>query len=280
MVTIRIFNDITDKTLVELAKRLDSVEDGADITLQICSAGGYVFCAFGIIDYLNARHFKTTAEVLGMAASAAALIAISCQRVRMAAYASLMLHGAYGDGIDANDPGIVRANELALEIIHKRDPKYTSEQLERDTWIGARLAVKMGLADDILTNAQDIEAFCKYYLARIHGGSIMNEDEKKVCNEAVEEQPKEDEIKAEDVSQDDVNEAILKRLEMIEHRLAVLEGEGKKEDDELADPGEDAVVARRKALYAKLMNPKASMPKASAKGAPKASKINLKNFLD
>ncbi len=280
MVTIRIFNDITDKTLAELAKRLDSVEDGAEITLQICSAGGYVFCAFGIIDYLNARHFKTTAEVLGMAASAAALIAISCQRVRMSAYASLMLHGAYGDGIDANDPGIVRANELALEIIHKRAPKYTSEQLEIDTWIGARLAVKMGLADDILTNAQDIEAFCKYYLARIHGGSIMDKDtEKKVCAEAVDEQPKEDEIKAEEISQDDVNEAILKRLEMIEHRLAVLEGEGKKEDDELAEPGEDEVIARRKALYAKLTAPKASMLKASSNG-PKKSKINLKNFLD
>lgn len=281
MTTIRIFTDITDKTLVELAKYLDSIEDGSEVTLQICSAGGFVFCAFGIIDYLKARHFKTTAEVLGMAASAAALIAISCDRVRMAEYASLMIHGAYGDGIDSSDPGIVRANELALEIIRKRDSKFTAQQLETDTWIGAQLAVKMGLADDILTNAQDIEALCKYYLAKLHNREMkVMDDEKKVCAEAVEEQPKEGEIKAEELSQDDVNEAILKRLEMIEHRLAVLEGEGKKEDDELeATPAEDEVMARRKALYAKLTTPAASMPKAQAKG-PKKSKINLKNFLD
>ena len=144
MTTIRIFTDITDKTLVELAKYLDSIEDGSEVTLQICSAGGFVFCAFGIIDYLKARHFKTTAEVLGMAASAAALIAISCDRVRMAEYASLMIHGAYGDGIDSSDPGIVRANELALEIIRKRDSKFTAQQLETDTWIGGAIGRKNG----------------------------------------------------------------------------------------------------------------------------------------
>ena len=51
----------------------------------------------------------------------------------------------------------------------------------------------------------------------------------------------------------DVMEKMLERLEQIEHRLAVLEGEGKKDDDEMEDiTSGDALAARYNKLYAKL----------------------------
>lgn len=285
MAIIRIFDDIDENTLSKIVEALESCNDGDEVTLQVCSAGGYVFYAFGIIDYLHARRFRTTAEILGMAASAAALIAISCDRVKIAAYASIMVHGAYALGIGTDDPGIQRANDIQLEIIHKRNPKFDMTRLDRDTWYGARAAVDVGFADEIINSAQDIAAICNAYIAHISKGVVvMDKDEKKVCAEDLQEEKQAEEIKAEDeITQDDVNEAILKRLEEIEHRLAVLEGEGKKADDELA-PSDDPVMARRKALYAKMVNrvatPQACIPAQPKASAPKASKIDLKSFLD
>ena len=87
MHTIRLFSDIDETTLEKLVDALAEVEDGADLTIQICSGGGYIYYALGIIDYIHARKFHTTAEVLGMAASAAALITLACDRIHEIGFA-------------------------------------------------------------------------------------------------------------------------------------------------------------------------------------------------
>lgn len=286
MFCIRIFNDIDETTLTLLTRELDEVSDGSEITIQICSAGGYVFDAFGIIDYLKKRRFITRCEILGMAASAAAIIALSCDKVEMAEYASIMLHSAYanyvGEKDNSIDQGIIRANELQLQIIQKRCPNYTLEELNKEKWFDAKTAKSLGLVDEIINNNNQIVALCNAYLASLKGEQTMAEkiDEKQVVEEKVAECG--EDVKAEEApSIEDIIEVLNKRLEEVEHRLAVLEGEGKKEDDELKEEsdGEDAVYARRKALYAKI-NKLASAAPAPAKASAKKSKINIRNFLD
>ncbi len=286
MIIIRIFNDIFEYTLSEIVSALDGAKDGDDITIQICSAGGLVYYAYAIIDYLRARHFKTTAEVYGMAASAAAILSISCDRVKMAPYASLMFHSAYAMGDPGIDPGIKQANDIQMNIIHKRNPGYSEIELNKDTWYGAEAALKAGFADEIITDANDIAAFCNIYVAQKTKEVRAMADEKRVCAEDVkesEEVKEAEDIKAEDgVSLEDVMEALVKRLDEIEHRLAVLEGEGKKADDEEA-PDEDPVMARRKALYAKInkvATPSTIPAPVMAKSEPKKSNIDLNGFIN
>ena len=293
MQTLRIFSDIDETTLDALVARLADVPDGEDVTLQVCSAGGYIFYAFGIIDYLKARHFALTAEILGMAASAAALIAISCDRVKMCEYASLMLHGAYSLGVGADDPGIQRANATQLAIIHKRCPDFDEALLDKDNWFSAARAKELGFADEIIADANAISAICDGYLALMKSklsaeeAVVMNEEKKE--DAIIEEKPVNEcgdkDVKAEDVSPDDLIEKLVERLDEIEHRLAVLEGEGKRADDELGDDNKEddgAIMNRRKELYAKLTQSAVSAvpAKANAKPAPKASKLNLKSFLN
>ena len=115
----------------------------------------------------------------------------------------------------------------------------------------------------------------------------MNEEKKE--DATIEEKPvnecSDKDVKAEDVSPDDLIEKLVERLDEIEHRLAVLEGEGKRADDELGDDNKEddgAIMNRRKELYAKLTQSAVSAvpAKANAKPAPKASKLNLKSFLN
>ena len=284
MKTIRIFSDITEDTLKSLSTELDGEPDGAEITLQVCSAGGFVFCAYGIIDYFERRKFHVTAEVFGFAASAAALVTVACERVRMAEFSALMLHGAYSDGYDKADPGIACANDIQLDIIRRRCPDFEASELERDHWYRPQESVARGLCDEIINNARDIKALCDAYLARFSTEVTMEEQKKSPCAEA-EETTKQEEVKAEDnvVSSDDLIEKIVERLDAIERRIAVLEGEGKKADDiaEGDKSADDVIMAKRRALYAKLTAP-APVPvavRAEAK-RPSASKIDLSAFLN
>ena len=287
MKTIRIFDDITEDTLKSLTTELDSEPDGAELTLQVCSAGGFVFCAYGIIDYFERRKFHITAEVFGFAASAAALITVACERVRMAEFSALMLHGAYSGCIfdsDKADPGITCANDIQLAIIRRRCPDFDASELERDQWYRPEESVARGFCDEIINNARDIRALCDAYLAKFSTEVTMDEEKKQPCAEAAEETKKE-EVKAEDnvVSSDDLIEKIVERLDAIERRIAVLEGEGKKADDiaEEKQSPDDVIMAKRRALYARLTAP-APVPvavKAEAK-RPAASKIDLSGFLN
>ena len=286
MKTIRIFSDITEDTLKSLTTELDGEPDGSEITLQVCSAGGFVFCAYGIIDYFERRKFHVTAEVFGFAASAAALITVACERVRMAEFSALMLHGAYSDSHDNADPGITCANDIQLEIIRRRCPDFDASELERDQWYRPQESVKRGFCDEIINNARDIQALCDAYLAKFSTEVTMDEQKKQPCAEAVEETTNQEEVKAENdviVSSDELIEKIVERLDAIERRIAVLEGEGKKSDDIAEDKQspDDVIMAKRRALYAKLTAP-APVPvavKAEAK-RPAASKIDLSAFLN
>ena len=161
MVEIQLFNDITENTLPRFTNALKDAPEGDEVVIQICSAGGYVFCAFGIIDYLKAHHFKTTAEIYGYAASAAALVALSCDKVKMAEYGSIMLHSAYTDeGIV--DAGVKRANALQVELIKKRNSDLSIKTLETDRWISSKEALSLGLCDEISNCSSSISLFVSH----------------------------------------------------------------------------------------------------------------------
>ena len=110
-----------------------------------------------------------------------------------------------------------------------------------------------------------------------------------------EEEKKSEETKAmdaDDAMTIDVLEQLAQRLEKIEERLAVLEGEGKKADDEGASDGAengDQIAARLNQLYAKLTEKPvvasvATSGKVSKKAKMEASferskKLDLKSFM-
>ncbi len=99
--------------------------------------------------------------------------------------------------------------------------------------------------------------------------------------EAPEKKEEEAPAKAEDRSMEDVMEAVVNRLDEIEHRLAVLEGEGKKQDDEMAECGSnDEKRALLNSLYARLLRPTASAVKRSDDNAPEAHSQQVEELAD
>ena len=180
------------------------------------------------------------------------------------------------------------------------------EDLKQDRWLNAEEAVKLGVCDEYI-NMSDVMATFRKVAARYDsiGGLNMKKTEKlnaeveavkaeaqAPCNE---EEKKDEEPKAmdgDDIMTIDVLEKMAQRLDDIEKRLALLEGN--KADDEGASDGAengDQIAARLNSLYARLSGGKAdekpvvaTSGKVSKKAKMEASferskKLDLKSFM-
>lgn len=302
-----LINDIDESEARTMFAWINRLPEKANATIEILSHGGLCFAGTGIAQKIieaQSRGITFTAKVYGIVASAASDIALACNRIEMALGAQLMIHSAWNEFLDPNDPGIQRANEAQLALIHRKLPDYTAEDLKQDRWFNAEQAVEAGLCAGIIKQ-DDVNATLKKVAAKynINGGIDMAITKKAQAEvEAVkaeapcnEEEKKNEETKAldDDIMTIDVMEQIVQRLDLIEKRLEVLEGEGKKADDEGASDGAengDQIAARLNQLYAKLTekpavaNISGNNASASKKTKMEASferskKIDLKSFV-
>lgn len=283
-----LMSDIDEGSVKEFSEFISNVNDGDNVIIQSMSHGGLVFSGLAIVqmmDIAKARGVTFTAYVYGLSASASALITLNCNQVYMAEGALILIHSAWG----GTDEGIKIANEEQIKIIHQRLPEYKLDELEQDVWISSAEAVKIGLADGIITNSNNLKlvAFFNKHNSNYKGVIMSNEEVKEVKEEVLEDtkesaEEQEDSIQADEPkSLEDVVELLVERLDDITHRLEVLEGEGKKADDELqAECGEDKESARIKKLYARMMRPASSKPQSvEAKNTTKAElEQELKDF--
>ena len=159
MVSINIFEDITPYTLSKVSSILESVKDCDDLELNIASYGGELLPAISIIDLIQSKHLKTTANIVGFAASAAAILALSCDVVTMSSLGSLMIHSAWSEMSDSDDPGIRRCNQVQLQIINKRCKAINDKTLKQDHWYSAYDCLELGLIDKIQNDSTIINAF-------------------------------------------------------------------------------------------------------------------------
>ena len=279
---LHFFDGIDTAELEAFSRAVANASSGDVITLDFCNGGGSVFHGIAICDMMNdarAKGAKFISNIWGYAASAACLVALSADEVYMSPNAALMYHSAWCVG-ECDDPAIPLANSIQQTILSKRIARISSKDFEGDDhWVTASQALELGIIDNIIGNPtsvedlQDIRVAAKF----IYGGRKMAEILKAEAAQEMEEKEEEkkdapeaesgcDENKEEPKAEDgdiDLLEAIVQRLEGIERRLAVLEGEGKKADDE-GEPAPSA-SARRKALMQKLSAVCAPMPSVAVK---------------
>ena len=130
-----------------------------DVTVTINSPGGDYFEGLAIYNMLREHPAKVTVKVLGIAASAASVIAMAGDEVRIARAGFLMIHNTWviagGDRHSLRDVAdwLEPFDNTAVDIYAARtgmDEKAIGKMLDRETWIGGKEAVDQGFADDFL----------------------------------------------------------------------------------------------------------------------------------
>ena len=157
------WDDISDKAFKQDIENLGDVEN---ITLHINSPGGSVFSAVAIANTLKNHKAKITANIDGLAASAATIITSACDTVRMPKNALFMVHNpitfAYGNNQDMQKT-LEMLNKVKNSIIEtylnkaKTDKETLSELMDNETWMSAEEAKEYGFVDEILDESVEKE---------------------------------------------------------------------------------------------------------------------------
>lgn len=136
-------------------------DDGSDIVLEVNSNGGLVTVGSDIYTMLKQYPGNVTAEVTGMAASAASVAIMAADTVVISPTAQMMIHKALlgyvsgnSDDLDkasnalkASDQGIV--NAYVAKTGKSEDE--IMELMRNETYMSAQKAVELGFADEIMT---------------------------------------------------------------------------------------------------------------------------------
>lgn len=129
-----------------------------DVDVEINSPGGDVFAGLAIYNGLRASGKKINVKVLGLAASAASLIAMAGDTIEMPENAFMMVHNPWGFAMGGADEMRNTADVLdkigtsLVSTYAKRTGKSDAEVtalLDAETWMTAQEAVDAGFATSV-----------------------------------------------------------------------------------------------------------------------------------
>ena len=131
-------------------------ESVSEIVLRINSPGGEVFEGVSILNMLRAHSARVVAVVDGLAASAASVIAAGCDETVMSPGTQMMIHSpssiVWGNAEDMRKTATVLDSVEAsiVEIYEgKAGVSDWGKLLADETWLTAKGAVELGLADRV-----------------------------------------------------------------------------------------------------------------------------------
>lgn len=142
------------------------------ITVEINSPGGSYFDGIAIYNLLRRHEAPVTVQVLGIAASAASLIAMAGDRIEIAKNAEIMIHQASGITLGNSDDHLASASLLQKIDGVQADTYAARTGLDREellammrkdsgggTYITGAQAVEMGFADAIMDREAEMPVY-------------------------------------------------------------------------------------------------------------------------
>jgi len=145
------------------AKRIEgalrSIGAKNDVTINLNSPGGDMFEGLAIYNLLREHKGKVTVKVLGMAVSAASVIAMAGDEVQIARAGFFMIHNcwivAIGNRNDLRDAAdwLEPFDSAMADVYSARTGMKASaaiKMMDAETWINGTAAVEKGFADKLL----------------------------------------------------------------------------------------------------------------------------------
>lgn len=168
--TLRLYGTLGDKIDGDyFAQELGYLGEQVDtIHIRINSPGGSVFQGLSIVSAIMASKAEVITYIDGVAASMAAVIAVSGHKIQMNDYARLMVHDPFytddnGEKVEKlsdRDKRALTAIKSILEGILKRRCKAdvnVEQMMKKETWLSADEAIAAGLIDSIVATGRKME---------------------------------------------------------------------------------------------------------------------------
>jgi len=146
-------------TAKRIAGALRAIGSDQDVVVNINSPGGDLFEGMAIYNLLRDHKGQVTVKVIGLAASAASIIAMAGDEIQVARAGFLMIHDtwvvAIGNRNDLREVAdMLEPFDAAMADIYAArsglDAEEVQKMMDAETWIGGASAVEQGFADSLL----------------------------------------------------------------------------------------------------------------------------------
>ena len=140
-------------------KLIDSAAENEELDIIINSGGGSVYAGSEIYTALKSYKGNTKGSIVGIAASAASVIAMGIKILSISPTAQVMIHNAstYGEGNKDDFQKMVDMLSTVDKSIAnayvgktKMDKTKLMELMSKETWLDAETAKEMGFVDSIM----------------------------------------------------------------------------------------------------------------------------------
>jgi len=154
-------------TAKRISAALRAIGEDQDVIVNLNSPGGDYFEGQAIYTLLSLHPGRVTVRVLGLAASAASVVAMAGDEIQIARAGWLMVHnawiGVYGNRNDLRETAdwLEPFDRAAADLYAERtglDKDDILAMLDRETWIGGADAVDQGWADSLIAPEKIKEA--------------------------------------------------------------------------------------------------------------------------
>lgn len=151
--------DIEATSPNDVMKILDSANGIEDVEVTINSGGGDVFAGSEIYTELKSYKGNVTTRIVGLAASAASVIAMAGNKVLMAPTAQLMIHNVWsyagGDYRDMEHmANVLKGANQTIANAYKLKTKKSDDELlslmDEETWFTPQQALEDGFIDEVM----------------------------------------------------------------------------------------------------------------------------------
>lgn len=158
-------------------------DEDEEITLNIASNGGDVFAASEIYTMLKSCGKRIVANIQGLAASAASVISMAADTVRISPTAHIMIHkassGLVGNSDDMEHQSVVlnsidESIALAYEMKTGLKQPELLDLMAKETWLNAKTAIDKGFADEIMFFGNDEEIMVTNAVHQMPSKSAIN----------------------------------------------------------------------------------------------------------
>lgn len=146
-------------TAKRMAAALRSIGKKKDVIVSINSPGGDFFEGAAIYNLLREHEGKVTVKIIGLAASAASIIAMAGDTIQISEIGFYMIHDAWGF-VAGNRHDLTKTAETfevfdaSMADVYSARSGYGREEIgemmDNDTWMNASDAIEKGFADELL----------------------------------------------------------------------------------------------------------------------------------
>ncbi|WP_319456876.1 MULTISPECIES: head maturation protease, ClpP-related [unclassified Mycobacterium] len=154
----------------ELVTTIEELDDDAELDVRINSPGGAAWDGLALANAIMRHPGKTTTNVVGLAASAASVVAMAGDNVVISKYGQMMLHNARFSAMWVTVEELAEAAKVGAKLNASIAAFYAdraggttdewARAMKRETWYSADEAKDAGLATEIDESGkrEDIEA--------------------------------------------------------------------------------------------------------------------------